>query len=263
MPSKNTITSDADNMGALVDAFGMMIRRLPGSTQDDTGGVATSLGHVPLAFFNMSFLSQPTSGEAEFMRTLTLARTRAATCAQPSFIGFCRAWAPGNADALIAEAGLAVGTNLTGMASDRLAPCRRPAPALDYRLVEDDITVARDLGVINALADGMPPEDCTCVEESALWAGQSFGVVGYVDGRAVSATAAFVVGEMIYIAYVATLPEAYGRGYAEAVMRHAIARAREAVGNRRVWLHATDMGAPLYRSMGFETGATLPLLSVS
>ena len=44
-------------------------------------------------------------------------------------------------------------------------------------------------------------------------------------------------------------------------MRRAIAYAQEAGGERRLWLHASDMGAPLYASMGFQTGAALPLLT--
>ena len=64
------------------------------------------------------------------------------------------------------------------------------------------------------------------------------------------------MSDTIYVADVATLREALGKGYAAAVMRHSIALARAAVGPKRIWLHASDIGAPLYRSMGFATGAT-------
>ena len=149
---------------------------------------------------------------------------------------------------------------VTGMAADTLAPARRAAPPLDYRLAGDP-AVARDLGFINAMAYGVDASPAPAYLTGAV-GGRRLGVVGYAGGRAVSATAAFVVHETIYIACVATLPEAYGQGYAEAVMRHAIALAQAAAGPRRIWLHATEMGAPLYRSIGFETGAALPLLQV-
>ncbi len=252
------VVSDSDNVASLIDAFGLMIRRLPGATIDESGGVSTLFGNVPLAFFNMSILNRPMTDEAAFRGALSLACARARSCAHPSFIGLCHAWAPTNADTIIADAGLTLGLNMTGMAADQLLPARRAAPDLDYRLAGEP-GVAADLGYINALAYGMAPADLECVAEPALWRDPSFGVVGYLDGRAVSCTASFLVGDTIYVAYVATLPEAHGKGYAEAVMRRSIALAQAVAGPRRIWLHASDMGAPLYRSMGFATGAALPL----
>jgi ribosomal protein S18 acetylase RimI-like enzyme len=64
---------------------------------------------------------------------------------------------------------------------------------------------------------------------------------------------------MIYIAMVATLPDLHGRGYAEAAMRRAIAEAQAAGGSRRIWLHATATGRPVYNAMGFADGAELAI----
>ena len=255
------ITADADNVRSMRESFSLMVGRMPGSSRNEGGGVSTCFAHAPLSFFNLSVLNRAMMDAAEFTAALELARTRAETCVHPSLIAYCPSWAPADADALIAAAGLSESMKVTGMAADTLAPARRAAPPLDYRLAGDP-AVARDLGFINAMAYGVDAQSCACIAAPALWAGDSFGVVGYAGGRAVSATAAFVVHETIYIACVATLPEAYGQGYAEAVMRHAIALAQAAAGPRRIWLHATEMGAPLYRSMGFETGAALPLLQV-
>lgn len=74
---------------------------------------------------------------------------------------------------------------------------------------------------------------------------------------------AMAFDEMTYIGWVATLPSLYGRGYGEAAMRRAIAAARDAVGPRRLWLHATEMGRPLYAAMGFESGAAMQLFNVT
>ena len=60
---------------------------------------------------------------------------------------------------------------------------------------------------------------------------------------------------------VATLPDLHGKGFGEATMRRAIAAAQDAVGHKRLWLHATASGRPLYRSMGFDDGAQLDLHS--
>jgi GNAT superfamily N-acetyltransferase len=133
---------------------------------------------------------------------------------------------------------------------------------LDYRRVTDPAT-ANDIAVVNALAYGMPVEVAACISHPDIWTPDTFGVVGYVDGEAVTCTAAFVIGEMIYVALVATLPGAHGKGYAEAAMRRDIQYAADAAGPKRIWLHATAMGRPLYQSMGFATGAEIPMLALS
>jgi hypothetical protein len=68
---------------------------------------------------------------------------------------------------------------------------------------------------------------------------------------------------MIYLAMVASDPATHGRGFAEAAMRRVILDAERAFGGRRLGLHATDIGLPLYRSMGFEPGAALTLLHLA
>ena len=64
--------------------------------------------------------------------------------------------------------------------------------------------------------------------------------------------AAFPVNGTVYIALVATLPEEQGKGYAETVMRQAVAQGQEAMGTKRTTLHASDMGLPVYRRMGYR-----------
>jgi GNAT superfamily N-acetyltransferase len=96
-----------------------------------------------------------------------------------------------------------------------------------------------------------------------LWHKDSFGYVGYAGEKAVTCAAAFPVLGTMYIALVATLPESHGKGYAEAVMRHAIEQAGRAMGSMRMTLHASDVGRPVYRAMGFEPGGRVMLLAPS
>jgi GNAT superfamily N-acetyltransferase len=96
-----------------------------------------------------------------------------------------------------------------------------------------------------------------------LWHADSLGYVGYAGEKAVTSAAAFPVCGTMYIALVATVPESHGKGYAEAVMRHAIEQASRAMGPVRMTLHASDMGRPVYRAMGFEAGARVMLLAPS
>ena len=218
--------------------------------------------HVPMSFLNLSIPDRPLEDAEDWRRALAVAKERAQACKYPSFVGLCEAWAPEGWERVAAEEGLALALHMTGMAADRLLPARRALPKLEFRRVLDE-TTARDLAMINAQAYQMPPAVFECLCNLHLWRSDSFGYVGYAGERAVTAASTFPVAGTLYVAFVATLPDAHGRGYAEAVMRQAIARGRQAMGRTRMTLHASEMGRPLYQAMGFEAGAKMMLLETS
>jgi ribosomal protein S18 acetylase RimI-like enzyme len=194
-------------------------------------------------------------------RFVATARQQLAVCAHPSMILVCPEWLPAGWEAITAELGLVQAMNLTGMETAELLPVRRPAPAaLDIRRVTD-VAAARDLAIINAHAYGMPLEMFDCIFNMDLWHDDSYGFVGYVDGRPVSSAAAFPAAESVYIALVATMPDCHGKGYAEAVMRQAVVAGQQAMGTARTTLHASDMGRPLYTSMGYASHAGFVILT--
>ncbi len=237
-----------------------MVGRMPTAQIVEGGGVTTTFGHVPLPFFNISMLDRPVEDAADLRGLLALAKERAKACQHGSLLTLCEDWAPDDWQIVAAEAGWTPMMNLTGMAAGELLPPRRASPQVELRRVVDEAT-ARDLAMINAHAYGMAPESFECICNLHLWHEDSFGYVGYVDGRAVSAAATFPVDGTVYVALVATMPDAHGKGYAEAVMRHAIEQGRQAMGFSRATLHASEMGQPLYRSMGFESGGRVALLA--
>ena len=75
--------------------------------------------------------------------------------------------------------------------------------------------------------------------------------VGYESGRAVSVAAAYVTDAVIDVEWVATMPDARGRGYGAAVTW----RATLADPTLPAVLIASDDGQPVYRRMGY-----LPIL---
>ena len=244
MNTQETVTS-------LIDAWKLMIGRLPGGRIEHDGGLATIFGHVPMPFLNLSAIDRFLVEEAELRAVLQLAKARAASCPYGSILSLAEGWAPANWQQTIADEGLAYVMNLTGMATNRMLPPRRPAPALELRRIAD-VATATDLALINGHAYGMPQEMVHCICNMDLWRDDSFGYVGYVEGKAVTAAAAFPVAGTVYVALVATLPDLHGKGYAEAVMRHAAEQAQAAMGFERIVLHASDMGRPVYAAMGFE-----------
>ena len=251
--------STEENVAVLIEAWKLMVGRLPGAKIHQSGGVATMFGHVALPFLNLSVLDRRLADEQDLRSVLAVARERARSCAHGSMLGLCEALAPENWERGAAEEGFVPALNMTGMAADRLLPPRHAPPDLEFRRVLNEAE-ARDLATINAHAYGMPLQQFECICNLYLWREDSFAYVGYAGGQAVASAAALPVAGAMYIAFVATLPEAQGKGYAEAVMRKAIQQAQPSIGVTRMTLHASDMGKPLYRSMGFEPGAKVPLL---
>jgi GNAT superfamily N-acetyltransferase len=248
-----------DSVGILIDAWKVMVGRFPTGEIRQADGVATMFGHVPQQFLNLSTPDRPLADVHELRAALVAAKERAATCKHASFLVLCDGWVPSDWERVAAEEGFTLALNMTGMAAGDLLPPRRGLAGLEFRRIEDEV-VARDIALVNARAYGMPLELFECISNLYLWHEDSFGYVGYEGGRAVTSAAVFPVAGTTYVAFMATLPEAHGRGYAEAVMRHAIEQGHQAMGRIRLTLHASDMGKPLYRAMGFEAGAQMAVL---
>jgi GNAT superfamily N-acetyltransferase len=148
---------------------------------------------------------------------------------------------------------------MTGMEADELLPPWHPLANLDVRLVVDD-AMARDLAELNAPAYRMPADAFDCLANMRLWHANSYAYVGYLGDHPVSCAAAFPVNGTVYIALVATLPEEQRKGYAETVMRQAVIQGQQAMRTTRTTLHSSDMGAQVYRGMGFRPGPKMVIL---
>ena len=252
--------SAEETVELLIGAWKLMVGRLPGAVIEQANGVATMFAHVPLPFLNLSTPDSPLANAGALRGALAIVRERAQTCEHGSLLALCEPWVPADWQRVALEEGFAMALNMTGMAAGHLLSPRRTLPALAFRRVSDE-TSARDLAMINAQAYGIPSELFECMCNLHLWHADSFGYVGYAGEKAVTSTAAFPVAGTMYIALVATVPEAHGKGYAEAVMRHTIEQAGRTMGPARMTLHASDMGRPVYQAMGFEPGARVMLLA--
>ena len=251
------MTTD-ENVRVLVDSWKWMVSRFPAAEIKHEDGVATMFANLPLPFLNVSVLDQQMD-KTSLHHAFAIAKQRAANCKYGSMLGLCEDWVPEEWERIATEQGFSRAINMTGMAADELRPPRRATPDIEFRRITDDAT-ARDLAMINAQAYEMPQELFECIANLCLWQEDSFGYVGYAGGRAVTCAATLPVAGTIYVALVATLPEAHGKGYAEAVMRKAVEHGQKSMGALRLTLHASDMGLPLYKSMGFEPAGRMPLL---
>lgn len=241
-----------------IEAWKLLVGRLPAASLQHADGVASCYGHVPLMFFNLWIADGPVATPDELRAILKTAAGR--PCEHPTGGVLREDWLPTGWEEVLQERGLAPAMAMTGMETDQLLPPRRSLANLEIRRVADEGT-ARDLAMLNAHAYGMPTELFECIANLRLWHADSYGFVGYAEGQPVSTASVFPVEGSVYVALVATAPGAQGRGYAEAVMRHAVAEGQQAMGTARTTLHATDIGQPLYRAMGYAAGPRLMLIS--
>lgn len=134
-----------------------------------------------------------------------------------------------------------------------------PPPPPELRIVEaqDAATLA---DVERVLVEGYPAVGLESRLPGGLFPatllGGSFRFwIGYVDGKPVSAAAAFLHAVAAHVMFVATLSEARRRGYGAALTWRATLAAPE----RPAILEASDDGRPVYERMGYRTVARMSL----
>lgn len=157
----------------------------------------------------------------------------------------------------VERAGLRLALSGFGMAGDILPLAEPSHPELAFVRVSDEATLEAYADV-NARAYRMPREDVRSgLRGSRLWTTGMHAYLGLRDGRAVTAAATIAADDRLFVALVATVPEAQRRGFGEAVTRKALHAGGNATGLRSATLHATLAGAPVYERIGFEKVATI------
>jgi ribosomal protein S18 acetylase RimI-like enzyme len=143
-------------------------------------------------------------------------------------------------------------TTAPGMYAASLSPPSRRLPEVTVRPVADAETRTA-FAQITSMAFEIPLPICRAVyAEDRAWQGTYTGWVGYHGRTPVSTTALVVCSGAIGVYSVATLPAFQRRGYAEAVMREAIAKASAETGIARTVLQSTPAGMTLYKALGYQ-----------
>jgi len=118
-----------------------------------------------------------------------------------------------------------------------------PDPELEIRM-DMDMELLR---VINETAYGFPEGDFPPMTEMP----DTAGYLASLNGTTVGTTLAWDRGEDVEITFVATLPEARGRGIAGRLLGHALERERNR-GKSASTLVATKLGYPVYEKLGYQ-----------
>jgi GNAT superfamily N-acetyltransferase len=118
-----------------------------------------------------------------------------------------------------------------------------PDPELEIRAEADMELVRR----INETAYGYPAGDFPPMAPMP----DTAAYLGDLDGETVGSVLTWDRGEDTEVEFVATLPEARGRGIAGRLLGHALERARER-GKLASTLIATKLGRPVYERLGYR-----------
>lgn len=206
---------------------------------------------------NLTFLSKPVTEKTDLNQRIETALA----LAEPHPLGWIFFVSPDllapelrdEMDAVFGQYSLAAGFTMTGMETEKLLSPQHKLPKLKLKPVADEKTRS-EVGELNCLGYEMPVEwGIEALNVPALWrTPPAYGYVGYVDDQPVSCAKTVILDSCLYVGLVATHPEHRRKGYAEAVMRHSIAKAQQESGQQKIVLHATEQGQSLYQAMGFE-----------
>ncbi|QRN95070.1 GNAT family N-acetyltransferase [Archangium violaceum] len=222
----------------------------------DLPEVSIAASNVAWSMMNAAFLPGPVETEEALTRAAATAARYFAAGKHGWMFALCEDQLPPRlrtrADGLLAPHGLTPSMVATGMVAERLAPPMRPLPVMDIRQARD-AEGRQQLCDVNSRCYDMPiPMGREAFDVPAIFSGDGRGYVGFRQGEAATSTAVIRVHDVAYISMVATLPSHRQLGCAEAVMRYALDEAKRAWGIERTVLHATPVGLPVYRHMGYR-----------
>ncbi len=219
-------------------------------------GVSIASAGVAFQMFNAAFLSAPVTSEMQMDRRVAQAAVHFSARGQRWAYWICHGWLEGRTrrrlPTVLRKHAMYQAVELPGMLAEGVLPPLRELPKIEVRRVTEG-PVKDAFCDIGSLCFNVPLLwFCEVFDNGGIWA--DFAAwVGYVDGEPVSTAATVIGGGAVGIYNVATVPNYRRGGYGEAVMRHALERARLEHGLSRTILQSTPQGYELYRRMGYRT----------
>ena len=231
-------------------------RAKPGETRA-LPGLAIANSRIPFSMFNSTVLTAPVADASELDARVRAAGEFFASETLPWSFWLCRDWiapeARRDVERVFRQNGLHLVVELPGMVADRLLPPRRTLPSLEFRRVSDAATRV-DFDHIMSVAFGIPLATAREIyEKEETWRGDMVGWIGYAEGLAISTAATVTTADVVGLYAVGTLPGWQGKGFGEAVVRHALAQACAQSDIETTVLQSSEAGFRLYQRMGYRT----------
>jgi len=243
-----------ENICATLAVFGRASRS--GETRAFSGVTTTSSG-IRFSMFNSAILTSPVSNPVELEHRIRTAASFFANRKLEWSFWVCQAWVEYDMRPLVGAifdaGGMRLVVDLPGMECARLAAPGRRLPSLAFRPVSEAAARA-EFSRIMSVAFGIPLQIARAVYESErTWNDGFAGYIGDLDGVPVTTAATFTTASTVGVYAVATIPGHQRRGYAEAVVRHALDQTPASAGGCPSVLQSSDAGFSLYRRMGYRT----------
>lgn len=222
----------------------------------DYPGVAVTWCGLPASVFNSALLNAP-ANEIELLHALSLAGVHFRQRGVGWTLWLCDDLLTDEdlrkrARGIVQTNGLDAIASPPGMYAERLEPPKQALPSLRYKPVTDAAT-RLDFAHLSSVIFSLPYKTAQQIYAcESLWADPMYGWIGYADGQAVTLAAVVIGAGAAGVYSVGTLPAYQRRGYAEAIVRHALAEARSQVGSEVTVLQSTSMGLKLYTRMGYR-----------
>jgi GNAT superfamily N-acetyltransferase len=222
----------------------------PGSSTTDNRLVISWLD-MPFTFYNVIFITGRFEEASELTSEVNRATTIARTKLHPGNIIACRDLLSGSTrneiDAIFTEEGFSAVAQVTGMAGDLLPLEDSGHPRLRF----ERATNGQIITDLNCLAYNLPLEvSRASLLHPSCWQ-DAFAHIAYEGGRPVSTATTFIGNGCLYLAFVATVPDARRKGYADAVIRRSLQEAHKMTGIKRTLLHTSESGLSLYKRLGY------------
>jgi len=218
--------------------------------------VSIASAGVTFQMFNAAFLSAPVATEAELAQRIILPslyfNARGLEWAYWVCEDFLESKAHRRSRQIFERHGLRHSVDLPGMVAERIHPPVKRLPRMEVKRVGDRATWEAFCAIGSVCFHVPIAWFCEVFGSASVW-GQFVAYVGYVDQEPVSTAAMVMGGGAVGVYNVATMPGHQRRGYAEAVMRQALADAQQLHGIGPVILQSTPAGFRLYERMGFRT----------
>jgi ribosomal protein S18 acetylase RimI-like enzyme len=240
----------------LRQSFRVLAQGRPRAEVTELEGVSIASLGVAFQMFNAAFLNSRVAGRGDLEARLNRAQALFRERQIPWSFWICEEWlawpARRSLVAMCEKFGLRAVAEMPGMAADSIRDQKRhDQPRVDIIRADD----ARGMGhfrTIGSLCFHVPPTWFREVFDDAMPSRDFICWVACRDGLPVATAATVVSHGVIGVYNVATLPDERGKGYAEAITRHAIAEASRQSGFTRVILQATVQGERLYKRLGFR-----------
>lgn len=230
----------------------------PDGTTRTLPGLQVASSGLPIGVFNSAMLTEPVTGPArELEARIGLARVFFDSLGMPWSFWLCEELLPSawrrRAASLFHRQGFELVSEPVGMIADALLPPTRRLPPLLVRHVACD-GAQLDFCAVTSEVFHLPVETSRQLYgRPEMWHQGFAGFVGYRDGQPVATTAVVRDGHSLGLYSVGTVPAQRQRGFAEAIVRQAVATADAP--EMPLVLQATRAGLSLYEHLGFRVAS--------